>query len=75
MSTTHPRFKPRIDGSPEAILDLIADIRITVASCPLQKRHSGKARGQGCRLNGIGASWTQAMSRRMNTAWLMGFDC
>jgi hypothetical protein len=26
MSTTHPRFAARIDGAPETIFDLIADM-------------------------------------------------
>jgi len=25
--------------------------------------------------SGTGANWSQPMSQRMSTAWLMGFDC
>ena len=25
--------------------------------------------------SGAGANWSQPMSQRMSTAWLMGFDC
>jgi hypothetical protein len=44
MSTSHPVFTTRIEGAPETIFDLIADMRIMVAGCPVQERSAPQPR-------------------------------
>ncbi len=44
MSTSHPQFTARIEGSPEIIFDLMPTCRIMIAGCPVQKRSAGQRR-------------------------------
>jgi len=51
MSTSHPRFTARIDGSPEVIFDLMADMPQTALARRLNPKNVLPARLAGVKLS------------------------